>query len=217
MTMSVTGAQANPDAVSVQIKAVSHAGISQTTWTAKAKPPFPKSYSGPVSFHSLRTNPVNTSQTNEKAGQATVGYTLTGTQSFSDGTMTAWYDLTSLNISSVTYKDTDGGCTMTVPPFAPGPVDDSGDALVLSIAPDGSWTYMASAYHVFGIMQATSSCPNPPQSVVPIFDFRTRPATGSRARPMSPRGAISGNDPTGIFSGATDIVAGATWALTPSD
>lgn len=216
--LTVTGAQANPDAARVRVKAVSHSGISEATFTAPAKPPFPKTYSGPVSFRRYRDNH---GQTHETTGQGTATYTLRTARSFSDGTMTGAYDLTTLNIGNVTDVAIDADCTTTLPPYAPGSVPVTGSYLSLRISPSGDWTYIATAYYSLGILQGSRHCTvsgfTNPATIVPVFDFSTiGPAFGD-SRSMSPKGTISGNVVNGIWTGASDTTGDGTWNLTPGN
>lgn len=217
--LTVTGAQASPDAARIRVKAVSHTGISEATWSAPARPPFPKTYSGPVSFRRFRDNH---GQTSERAGQGTVVYTLQKVRSFDDGSMTGDYDLTTLNVSSLVVKEVDGDCTTELPPYSPGvvPVTDSG--LLIRVSPSGSWTYMASAYYgAFGPMPTTIHCTDsslpPALPAVPVFKFATAgPALGDM-RPMSAQGTISGSVVGGIYTGFSDTTGDGTWDLTPGN
>lgn len=219
MSMTVTGAQASPDAARVRVKAVSHTGISELSWVAAPKPPFPSSYSGPISFQSHYQNPINLSQQQNSAGQATATYTRTSTKTFGDGTMTALYDLTTLDVSSVTREEINGSCTTTLPPFSPGVWPQTGNSLVIKVSPAGDWTYTAMAYTSFGILQGTRVCSGSTtsQTMVPVFDFATDGPNLGDSRAMAPKGVISGGTPNGIWKPSADATRGATWSLTPVD
>jgi hypothetical protein len=218
MTMTVTGARGSPDAARIRVRAVSHTGISELVWTAAPKPPFPKAYSGPVSFQTHHQNPVNSGQYQDASGQATATYTLKSTTSFPDGSMTASYDLTALDVSSLSRVEVNGTCTASLPPYAPGVVPTSGNTLVIAVSAAGAWTYSAKAYASFGVLQGTRVCtdaPNTTATIVPVFDFFTSGPGLGDDRSMSPQGAIAGSDPTGIYSGDPNGTKGATWSLTP--
>lgn len=218
MSMTVTGVQSSPDAARVRVRAVSHTGISELSWVAAPKPPFPASYSGPISFQSHVQNPNNLSQQQNAAGKATATYTRTSTKTFGDGKMTALYDLTTLDVSSLTREEINGDCTTTLPPFSPGVWPQTGNSLVIMVSPSGEWTYTAMAYTSFGILQGTRVCSgiSTTQAMVPVFDFATDGPNLGDSRAMPPKGVISGSTPNGIWKPSPDATRGATWSLTPA-
>jgi hypothetical protein len=205
-TVTGVGPFANKTAI-VAYRAVSRAGISRETWVGLDSP-FPKTYSGTISYRSLIGSIVD-------ASSAMVTYQLTSSTNNPDGSKSAWYEAVASDVTSSELTINDQ-CTFTYGPTDPGdPQDRKAGDLEINVSPDGAWTAGALLDVALGTKTGTGSCPPPtvppPYNPNPKFFLNTR-SYGGALQAIPPRGAFTATDVAGTAFAGTST---ASWSLLP--
>ncbi len=229
--VTVTGGEDIAEPAVLDVRMVSRAGISKAPWAAKMKNPFPKTYSGTMSYESVVTS--TTTKTN--SGASPVTWTLSKWNRRYDGSYIATYSLTSFAPTHLQQKaQSSGGC-----------IEDSGEEigrvsfmalgsssfLQVIIGTDGAWKAWSriyapvNEYTMTGTRSGTCSGATTFYSV-PGFDYadgaRNNGSADYQFRSMPVRGAYSGTNVSGLWwqdnyaAGIYTTSGHATWHYDPS-
>jgi hypothetical protein len=195
--LTVTGAAPGPVTATINVKAVSPAGISQGTWEGRSGS-LPPSYSGTVSLSQV-LGPLT------ETWQGTFTWTKTSETANPDGSIFGLYELTAASVHPFTWS---GNCVGSS--TGPSGTIVAGDAEV-DISPSGQWS---SAFLLdVAVAPFTVTCSPAPPTVVANGKAFLNSRSPSGLRPMPSNGAITATNVTDVGGGVVPTVA--SWNILP--
>jgi hypothetical protein len=195
--LTVTGASTGPQTATINVKAVSAAGISQGTWVGTAGT-LPPSYSGTVSF-------TQNLGTLTESWDGTFTWTKSGETANPDGSVSGVYALTAATVNTFSWS---GSCTGST--SGPSGTIVAGDAEV-DVSPAGQWS---SAVQLdVKVAPFMAACPPAMPTLITTGKAFFNSRSPSGLRPMAPNGAIAATNVTDVGGGVVPTTA--SWNIVP--